>query len=183
MSPQYVAARTALAPHAERARAVYVVVGTECHVGSHEHALGCELGAVRHPDTGSYAAHRWDIDVNGTLCTFAHHMPTTSRKYLEGGAMSIVLGNMQLNRARLGQAVPRVASYAHRHVPGFYTDGFAACVVSPCWQIKTSHGEKVATDSVPVIGGAVWEIKEPGGLPVWHYGWQYKPAEPGRVKA
>jgi hypothetical protein len=183
MSPQYVAALTALEPHAAQAKKVYVVVGTECHVGSYEYALGQALGAEKHPDTGAYAAHEWLIDVNGTLCAFIHHMPATSRKYLEAGAMSIMLGNLQLNCARFGMRIPRVASFAHRHLPGFYTDNESAVVVSPPWQVRTNHARKVASTSHTAIGAAVWEIEKPGSLPTWRYGFTYRPIEQARVEA
>jgi hypothetical protein len=177
------AAWVCLEPHAERAKAVYVVVGTECHVGDIEYSLADRLGAERHPDTGARAAHEWLIEINGTLCSFIHHMPTTSRKYLEAGAMSIMLGNLQLNCARFGMRVPRVASFGHRHLPGFYTDGEGACIVNAPWQVRTTHAHKVASTSHTAIGMAVWEIEQPGGLPTWRYGYTYRPAEQARVEA
>ena len=182
-APQNEAARVAFEPHVEQAEKFYVVIGTECHVHSAEGTLGRILGAEKHPDTGASAAHQWLIDIGGTLCAFQHHMPTTSRKYLEAGSLSIMLGNLQLNDARAGYQVPRVAFFGHRHVPGFYTDGDGACIVTPSWQGLTSHGHKVASTSRTVIGGTVCDFPGKGGLPTWEYGWMYRPKQPGRVKA
>lgn len=173
------AAEYLLSPVARSAARCYVVRGTEVHVGpSSERALGDIVGAVAHPETGQRSAHEWDIEIAGVRVAMHHHMPTTSRKYLEASQLSIQLGNIQLNYARLGLPVPQVVLCGHRHVPGFYTDGRAAMGAGGCWQAKTNYGHKVVPRSLPLFGFMALDFHRPGCVPYWRDEFNFAPRAP-----
>jgi hypothetical protein len=154
------AAVECLRPLAEAASKSFCVAGTECHTGDWEELIAKEIGA-------KWCGDKALLELNGTLIDVAHHMPTSSRAYLEAGAMSIVMGNARLNYARAGHSVPKVFLRAHRHCGGFYSDAHALFVVTGAWQMLTRYGFKVVTDSIsrPSIAILDWRGDAPGSLP------------------
>lgn len=161
------AALTALLPLASRAAKVYVVRGTDCHVGSAEAALGERLGATPDPVTKEHSSFHWRLNVHRTLCSFQHHMGTTSRLSLEGTQLTIQLAEEQAQAARAGHPIPRVVSRAHRHIFGTYTDSLGLFVAGASWQLKTVHAHKVVPSSRSMIGAHVldFDAVPPGHLP------------------
>lgn len=162
------AARKMLDPICKSAQRRWATIGTECHVRDDESDLGQQLGCEPDPrNPERFAAQEWRFPFCGCLYSAKHHISATTRKYLEASQLSIAMGNEQLGRARVRQPVPNVMSRAHRHVFGTYTDGFAVMTVSPPWQLKTTHGHKVATDSPEVVGMYAydWRGKPDGAMP------------------
>ena len=135
------AAIECLKPLIDAAAKSFFIAGTECHVGDWERYICNQL-------EGTWGGDKLLLEVNGTLCDFAHHMPTTSRAYLEAGAMSIVMGNARVNYARCGHRVPKVFARGHRHVGGYFHDGRGLFLVTPAWQLLTRYGHKVVGDSI-----------------------------------
>lgn len=154
-----------LLPHTEKARRVWCVRGTEVHVHRWETVIGQMLGAEN--VDGERAPAQIALNVKGCLCHFTHHMPVTSRKYLEAGALSIVLGNEQLQCARAGRAVPRVVVRGHRHTFGYYSDGRGLAVALPAWQFPTDYVHAKHPGVVPQVGLVAldWRGKAVGELP------------------
>jgi len=135
------AAIAALLPLAAKAVSRHFITGTQCHVGEWEEYIAEQC-------CGQSEGDKALIEINGTLVDAAHHMPTTSRAYLEAGAMSITMGNARLNYARSGHKLPRVFVRAHRHCGGFYSDNHALFVVNGAWQMLTRYGHKVVGDAI-----------------------------------
>jgi hypothetical protein len=135
----------------EKATRSYVVEGTQCHTGHLEHLFAEMIGAEKPADSpdGHYAPHKWLFEMHGCLVDATHHMPATSRAYLEAGAMSITRGNALLNAVRAGHRPAQVYLRGHRHVPGIYSDHHSLFGVTGAWQFLTRHGRKVVPDSVP----------------------------------
>jgi hypothetical protein len=156
-------AAAALKGYAEKAVKVLITRGTECHTHNVEDYLANLLGAGE-------ARDHWLFTINGTLCNATHHMPATSRAYLEASAMSINLGNARLNCIRSGHPVPSVYLRAHRHCGGWYTDGAGILAVTGGWQFLTRHGKKVVPDAIPRPSVIVldWRGLEEGTLPHVH---------------
>lgn len=154
-----------LRPLAQKASKTFLAVGTECHTRNDEGAIGKELQAEICPDTGHHAWDTVSIDVEGQLVQFRHHMPTTSRVYLEAGAMSIVLGNTQLSYQRAKQRVPDIIVSGHRHREGVYYDSEAMFCVCPAWQGLTRHGHKVVPGALPRPGFLVLDWVRSDTLP------------------
>jgi hypothetical protein len=154
------AAVAALHPLATRAVSSHFVAGTQCHTGDWEEYIAQQCA-------GQYEGDKALLDIHGSLVDVAHHMPTTSRAYLEAGAMSIVMGNARLNYARSGQKLPRVFIRAHRHCGGYYSDNHALFLVNGAWQMLTRHGHKVVGDSIcrPSLTILDWRGLPQGSLP------------------
>ena len=168
---QYEHARAAshtLEPAVELCDRVFIVEGTECHTGDLERAVGRDIGAEFNPESGHQSFPMLDIRYHGCLVNARHHMPTTSRVYLEGSQLTIQLGNAQLACARQGWEAPKVILAAHRHRVGLYSDGEAMMVVTPPWQGLTRYARKVVPDGKLVVGMILldWREVEEGELPV-----------------
>lgn len=158
-----------LEPLAAKAAAVYMVRGTEAHVGHTAEAnIGARLGSVKHPENGEHSAFAWHLNINGTGCVFRHHIGTSSRLALYATQLSVTLAEEQTAAARHGHSVPKVVVRSHRHTFGHYTDGHASVVTTPAWQALTSFGHKVVPAAVPTVGAVLLDFRNspPGGLPV-----------------
>lgn len=148
----------------------HLIKGTECHTRNDEIRIGRALDASVDPTTGQHAWDVLDIEVNGTLCNFAHHMTTTARPYLEASAHSIALGCLTQSRARTGKPVPSVMVRAHRHRHGIWTDGNQMSVVTGAWQGLTRHGYKVVPDAICQPSCVILDARttDKGDLPIYH---------------
>ena len=111
-------------------------------------------------------------------------MPTSSRAYLEAGAMSISMGNARQNYSRVGHKVPTVYLRGHRHTGGIFNDGNGIFMVSPAWQLLTKYGHKVVGDSIcrPGFGILDWRGCEEGELPATKL-IQYAPEETTPIRS
>lgn len=159
-----------LEPIVKGASKVFVTDGTECHTGNFENGIAKEIGAEKCPWTGGHSFNHLPLEVNGCFGIARHHMPTTSRVYLEAGALSIMLGNAQLSRIRAGEEPPKWIVSAHRHREGIYQTASAMHCVCPAWQALTRHGNKVVPDGVLTCGILVLDFRNrpSGSLPTPH---------------
>ena len=144
----------------------YLVRGTEAHSGKscqEEESMGKNLGAIPNED-GQFA--RWELwlrvgGATGPLCHFLHHIGTTSSAAHETSAVNAELAAMYAEAGRYSNEPPRIVVRSHRHrssevrMPN--NDGYAACLVTAAWQLKTPFAYKVAGARVttPQIGGAL----------------------------
>jgi len=153
-----------------KAEKFHLIKGTECHTRNDEIRIGRALGATKNPENGQNAWDNLDIELNGTLINFAHHITTTSRPYLEAGAHSIALGVITHTRARVGKRVPSVICRAHRHRHGIWTDGNQASLITGAWQGLTRHGYKVVPDAITEPSCIILDARntESGDLPLFH---------------
>ena len=115
---QTAAVMDVLSPLVGRSTRTHVIKGTEAHTRNDEVRLGRALDASVDPVTGQHAWDTLDLEVNGCLFNFAHHISATVRSYLEASAHSIGLGALTHSRARAGKPVPKVMCRAHRHRHG-----------------------------------------------------------------
>ena len=164
------AVRQILAPLAEKAARIHIVKGTECHTRNDEIRLGRALGASKDPSNGQNAWDTLDLEVNGCLYNFAHHITTSMRSYLEASAHSISLGDLTMTRARAGMPVPKVMVRAHRHRHGIWDDGNQMSVVTGAWQGLTRYGYKVVPNAIPQPSWVVFDHRttDKGELPLVH---------------
>jgi len=172
-----------LQPLAERAEDVFVVKGTEAHTGNIEEALGRELGAYKHPDTGHHSTDKLYLEVNGCPVVFHHHIGATSRTYLEASALSIHLINEQAEHLQAGLTPPRVLVTGHRHRFGAWTNAHGTCVCLPPWQGLTRYGHKVVPSAMTKPGLVVldWRGGDPNALPSVRHR-IYTPPPPAMVR-
>lgn len=154
----------------EKADKWFQVLGTERHVHNSERTLGLYFAGEKCPNHGGHAANKWYINVNGCLCAFAHHMPATSRAWLESGAPGRELSNEQLSCAKAGHDIPRVVVRAHRHRHGVWEEPGGLMVVSHPWKALDRYCYKVVPAAISEPGFVVldWRGAAPGALPVVH---------------
>lgn len=158
---QYIACEQVFRPVANRASKLFVTKGTECHTKNHEVSLGHQLGAVPNPQTGQAAWDYLQIEVNGCVCSFAHHTSATSRPYLEASQHSIALGVDSMESARNGRDVPSVICRGHRHRHGIWMDGNNISIVTGAFQGLTRHGHKVVPAAIPNPSVVLLEFSGP----------------------
>lgn len=174
MSPdvgdQTTAVMDVLGKLAGRADRVHIIKGTECHTRNDEVRLGRALDGSQDPTTGQHAWDVLDLDLNGCLMNFAHHISATARSYLEASAHSIALGALTHSRARTGKPIPKVMCRAHRHRHGIWTDGNQMSAICGAWQGLTRHGFKVVPDAVPQPSCIIFDARttDKGDLPLVH---------------
>lgn len=176
------AAKELLKPVADRAGKVYMVKGTDCHVGGSENSIGDYLGAQINPEHGQPNWQHLRLDACGNRVSVRHHFPATSRSYLEASQHSIQLGNAVNEAVRSGGVAPSILVGAHRHRTGHFCDGNRLTVVTGAWQALTVHGFKVVPDGVvcPSMYVLDWRGVPDGQLPVVHFR-RYNPPQPAAV--
>jgi hypothetical protein len=160
-----------LKPVAALAAATYMVRGTECHVGfTGESNIGSAIGAERNEDSGERSSFEWYVRINGTLCSFKHHISASARIGLYATQLGVAIAEEQACAARAGHPIPKVICRAHRHTLGVYHDADAMCITTPPWQLKTTYGHAVVPAPRPHVGGVLLDFrdKEPGDLPTVH---------------
>lgn len=131
-----------------------VIKGTECHTENFEHEIASRINPI-----GGEARDKWFIETRGVKHDFAHHIGTSSRKYLEGSQLSIAMGNAELCASRVGHPPAHVYWRGHRHGGGYYSDGNRTMVVTGAWQFLTRYGFKVVTDAIPVPSIKVADLR------------------------
>ena len=164
-------AEECLTPVAKKANETYVVKGTECHTLNLEDALASRLGAVE-----GTAKEKWLFKMNDHLIDATHHISATQRAYLEGSALSIFMGNARQNYARAKHEIPHIFLRAHRHTPGFYSDGRSCISVTGAFQGLTRYGHKVVPDALPCPSVSLYEWRN-FALPTHHLICYDKPQE------
>jgi hypothetical protein len=144
-----------LKPVAAKAKATFVIRGTECHTGTQENTVAEVLGAVANPEAGDnedgspkdYGFDRLTLDMNGVRHVFRHHIGTSVRRTLAATQLSVNLAEEQLEAINNGEQIPQVICCAHRHKYGEYKDDNGLVVVSPPWQALTRFGHKVVSQA------------------------------------
>lgn len=175
-------AETVLLPIAERAHGLWMVRGTEAHVGpsaTEEERLAQTLEAVPNED-GQRA--RWDLwlDLAGRRIHFLHHIGSTGSNAYEATAVGRELVEEYNEAARWGRKRPDciVRSHRHRHIEvRVPTDqGFAAAFVTPGWQLKTPFAWKIAGArlATPQFGGSLIRLGDED-LYTRHRVWSIEP--------
>jgi len=177
-SDHFRAAVHILKPLAKRAHSTFVIEGTECHTHEYETAIGEKIGARVNPETGLPVFGRLALDVCGVRMVARHHMPTSTRSYMESTPMAPMMGNEIIECTRRGETPPRVLAMAHSHKARNYTDGTHLTLVSHAWQMLTRHGRKVVPSASvrPGVWILDWRGLPNGSLPhPYEYAYQAPP--------
>jgi hypothetical protein len=148
-----------LLPLAARASKVFLVRGTESHVGTAESVLGERLGAVRDPTTGDYCWEQISLRISGTACSFRHHMATSLRPWTAGGGLAAAIVQEQAVAAGFGHPVPRVVVRSHRHRFGVYTGAEGLMLATAPWQLMTRYARRVTQQSITPVGIAALDFR------------------------
>jgi len=160
-----------LRPIRERAVRLYVVRGTEVHVGQSgcsEELIARQLGAV--PMSKSQHSHwRLRLRLGHGLVDLAHHIGTTGSMAYETSAIHKELEQLYVDAARWGDEPPDVVVRSHRHtncetriritktMHGRKAQGFATSCTTAAWQLKTPFANRIpgGRRSRPQFGGTL----------------------------
>lgn len=159
-----------LSPLAEYFEKVYVVRGTEVHVGTSESMLGQELGGVYCDATKAFCWEQLQLRVNDVLVHVKHHIGTSMRPWTTSMQFAAAISSEQLNAVGLDHEVPRVVCRAHRHQFGEFRHNQGMIVVGPPWQMMTRFARKVTQASLSQPGLYVLDFADLDcyGLPALH---------------
>lgn len=146
-------------PLALKPERIFVVRGTEAHVGpaaSHEEALGRRLGAEREPETHTWSWWELPLDIHGVRIDCRHHGRVGGRPWTRGSGIGALAFQIWTEHVENEFPAPHLAIRSHRHQ---YADSFdlyrTRAIVTPAWQLLTSHAHKVVTESIADIGGLI----------------------------
>jgi len=150
-----------LQPIRERARRLYVIRGTEAHVGQSgedDEAIAKTIKADRPNGSGNYS--NWEMFYrmgDGALAHFAHHISTSSSPFSETSALLREQVGGYVEAGRWGDEPASVYVRSHRHIcSGIWhpsRHGITSTVTTPAWQLKTPYVHKIsARMSQPQIG-------------------------------
>lgn len=163
----YLADRIFGVPRALNPKHLFIVRGTESHVGpsgSTEEAFARSIRAEKDAESERWSWWHLRVTVYGVRCDFQHH-PSTS-------------GNLPWTRPQAAQRLafriwsehklrdfeaPHYAFRSHRHVFSDSGDAYPVrAIITPAWQAKTAFAHKVAADSIADIGGLAVIIQPDG---------------------
>lgn len=145
----------------------FMVRGTEAHGGKSDQntesiarQLGCELDEV-----GNNSVWQLWLDVEGVVFQFAHHIGTTSSAAYETSAPMRELVAGLVESAQWDQKLPdiMVRSHRHRYIPVSIPrsgDRDIQIIVTPAWQVRTPHVERIDRMRLPHIGGVLFIVED-----------------------
>ena len=152
-----------LAKHLADVPHVYIVEGTETHTQDDEEVVADMLKeeyALPVVKNGSSFIHsRLKLSVNGLVHSFAHHIGTTTRPWLEANQLGMTLAAERLEALNAGETPTDVMIRAHRHIGGFAKSTSGLAVTTSSWQFATRHVLKIKSEARPCVGGAVLSFK------------------------
>ncbi len=156
-------------PLAEKAKAFFVVRGTDSHVGDEgkdEDFLAWHLGARLNEETGSNSFYELNLEVGGVHIHFTHHIGT-GQPHTDVSAPQGQLTAQSIEYGRVGWKQPDLQVRSHRHRYTFTElEGGRALVTLPAWQVKTGWVYKKAPMSVSQLGGVLIRIFDDGTFTV-----------------
>jgi hypothetical protein len=161
-----------LEPLRDMAEKFFFIRGTEAHAGpmaESEERIAKRLGATK-TETGESSHWQARVRPRGshTLFHFAHHIGVTSSAAYETSAPMREMVTSFIEAAQWEQGLPDVIVRSHRHrftlVPlpgvmgGIYRRRYA--VITPGWQLKTPHVERIDRMRMPHIGGVCFLVED-----------------------
>lgn len=164
---QYVAEQTLLVPKKLKPERVWVVRGTEVHVGSggyNEEALAKWLRAEREPEAHTWS--RWIARLNlyGVRIDARHHGRVGTRPWTRANAPNALAQEIVLSHVERGLDPPHLALRSHKHTYADTFNNYVTRVISlPAWQLATPYAHKVVTEQVMADIGGVLVYIHPDG--------------------
>ena len=147
----------------------FATKGTGSHSGTNgyfDELMARWLGAEEHPSTRQSAAYRWNIEINGCALDVAHHGKVGMLPWTEDAAIARLAKHVAYRYVERGLELPDLIIRSHVHK--CFSTGRTALVeawTTPCWQMKTEFGHKIA-EGLPDIGGLLVRIDGDGAWDV-----------------
>lgn len=157
-------ASSVLDPVAQEADRLFIVRGTETHVGksaSQEEEVARDLGAVPDAEAGTHSWWVLPMEVEGVNFQFAHHGNVGSRTWSRGGTVMANAADISLNHLLRGQKPPDVAVRSHMHQ--FADSGTTyptRLFHTPAWQLSTAFVARIAPGKVADFGGFLFSVED-----------------------
>lgn len=159
-------AKRILLPVREKVDRFHVIRGTEAHSApgaEAEETLADSLKATIN-ELGDHSSWQLWGTVDGVVFQFAHHIGVTSSAAYETSAPMRELISGFTEAAQWGRRLPDVFVRSHRHrfteVPLPSLKGRVRLVVTPGWQLRTPHTERIDRMRMPHIGGVVFTVED-----------------------
>lgn len=181
MTDQAELAFAGLCGPARRATRRFMVRGTKVHVGTWESVLGRRLGCEPDPTTGDFCWEQLQLDINGCLTHFKHHVNTWRLPWTAGGPAARALAREQNRAAALGFPIPRMIVRSHAHEYDGYWGIGGGCVITPPCQMMGRWARGVMKDSYAIPGLVLLDYRKPRGkhrLPHWEAFLNYPDPDP-----
>lgn len=154
-----------LKPALDVAKEVYVVRGTQAHVGKSswlEEAIAQDIIGAKHDDSRGTASW-WHIQgkIENVRVDIAHHAGMGGAPWSRAnGANNLAARVMWQYRVDLDIPAPQLVIRSHNHKYASSGDNYPARVYyTPCWTLITEYGYKIGRENDhPDIGLLVFEI-------------------------
>ena len=149
--------------------AIYVVNGTESHVGKgamSERAFASWLEGDGFPirrDPSIDAPTWWkvEIEVEGVLFNFVHQGRTGYRAWTFANAANLLAGDIFMGAHKRGDRPPDLAVRAHFHRWNDSYDAHPTRVVQlGCWQAPTTYVQQRLPEEPPGFGGIIITVED-----------------------
>jgi len=146
-------------PALRAASEVYIVRGTEAHVGRWgelEELVADRLKAHPNPTTGTSSWWFLPLEVEGVKLDFSHHAVTYSRRpWTRGAGVNRQAAIEESNYAPFWSDRPDISVYAHGH---YFADSaathFIRVLYLPPWQVTTSFSRRLGIKrAIQRVGG------------------------------
>lgn len=148
---------------------IFVVRGTEVHVGA---SGSGEEGMARRwrddglpvegdPESGNASWWHLRAEIEGVLLDVVHHGRTGHREHTRANAAALHAHDILLSHIKRGDTPPDLCLRAHYHR---FNDSYDACsvrvVTNGAWQLKTGFVHRIAADTMADIGGLIVIVED-----------------------
>lgn len=155
-------------PLALKPDAIFVIRGTEAHVGpsaafEERIALGLKKdGWPVQPEHGTGNAAHWHValDLDGFRVDIAHHGRMGQRPWTKGNVVLNLAAEIFYQHAAAGRPHPHLAIRSHLHQ--FFDTGHAhptRLVQMPAWQLATAYIHRIAPNAIADVGGLIAVVR------------------------
>lgn len=158
----YIASRVFSIPMGLSPQRAYAIRGTEVHVGpsgSSEEALAKHLGCERDEESQNWSHWHLRLEAHGRLLDFQHHASLGGLPWTRPGAIARLAYRHWAEHLEKGERPGDLIFRSHLHVTAdSYGMHKTRAIITPAWQLKTSHAHKVAPESIADIGGILCTV-------------------------
>jgi hypothetical protein len=155
----------ALEPILQLATRIYVVRGTEAHVGNSgeaEETLAADIGAVKDDETGMSSHWQLKRIFGGARFDIAHHASMGGLPWTEKNAANKLAAIAEVEYLRSGLKPPDFVLRSHVHRVSDSSLNFAPmrALTLPCWTGHTSYIHRIGgSNKLPDIGAFLFDEK------------------------
>lgn len=163
-----------------------LIRGTEAHVGSSaefEERLAYTIGCEPDPKSGAYSHWHLKALSQDVLLDFGHHGRLGMRKWTKMTGPTTMVCEIIMSAAERGERIPDLVVRSHRHKKADTGTNYAARLIqTPCFQLSTAFGHKIAVGDRPDIGGRI-VICEAGRYRVEEIDFKWPSEKPWQLSA